>query len=108
MTHLANVAANIDSAASNISDSVNNLMRDAKPIINQAAERTQQFAHESLKAASNLRGDIENSARDLTSHATHMIRHDPLKAILIAAATGAAVAALVGLFALPHSNHRSH
>jgi gas vesicle protein len=37
-----------------------------------------------------------------------MIRHEPFKAMMIAAGLGAAVAALVGLLARPHSNQRDH
>jgi len=108
MTNRSNVASAIDSAASGISDSVHDLMREAKPMMSQAADRAQKFVNDSMHAAGHLRSDLEHSASDLTSHATHMIRNEPFKAMLIAAGVGAAVAALVGLLARPHSSHRDH
>jgi ElaB/YqjD/DUF883 family membrane-anchored ribosome-binding protein len=108
MTIRPNIASKIDSSASGISDSVHDLMREAKPMMSQAAERAQQFVHESMEAASALRSDVEHSASEMTSHARHMIRHEPFKAMLIAAGIGAAITALVGLLARPHSNQRDH
>ncbi len=108
MTTRTTVAENIDAAASGINDSVHEFIREAKPMLNQAAERAQEFAHKSLNAASKAKHDFEDSARDLTSHASHMIRNEPFKAMLVAAGVGAAVAALIGLLVRPHSNQRDH
>jgi hypothetical protein len=43
----------------------------------------------------------------MSDHAADMIRHEPFKAMLIAAGVGAAAMAVVGLMSRS-SNHRAH
>lgn len=48
---------------------------------------------------------LRNSAQRMGSDTAAVIRHDPVKSVLIAAATGAALMALVGLLTRSISRH---
>lgn len=106
MTTRTSIKDNVEAASNTIGDSIHEFIRDAKPMINQATERAENFATQSLDTASKMKSELEHTSRDLTNHATHMIRNEPFKAMLIAAGVGAAVAALVGLMVRPHTNQR--
>jgi ElaB/YqjD/DUF883 family membrane-anchored ribosome-binding protein len=48
---------------------------------------------------------IEKRALRVTDTAMGYIRHEPVKSVLIAAATGAALVALIGIMTRSHTRH---
>ena len=84
-----------------------------QPLIDQASDAasdalaaTQRSANEALnslsQAVQTLRDEAQRTTDRVTDRTSGMIRHDPLKAVLIAAATGAALMALAGWLGRSH------
>jgi ElaB/YqjD/DUF883 family membrane-anchored ribosome-binding protein len=84
-----------------------------QPLIDQAGDAaadalaaTQRTANEALnslaQAVQTLRDEAQRTADRVTDRTSGLIRHDPLKAVLIAAATGAALMALAGWLGRSH------
>jgi ElaB/YqjD/DUF883 family membrane-anchored ribosome-binding protein len=81
-----------------------------------ALDSAQEAAGKTLdamdRAVDNGVGRVRETAQQVRERAarasestTNYIRHDPVKSVLIAAATGAALMALVSLLTRPHGNH---
>jgi ElaB/YqjD/DUF883 family membrane-anchored ribosome-binding protein len=84
-------------ALDGLSHGVKDLQDQAKPLLNRAAEQASDMAHRSLEAAREGSHRIRDQAQHATDSTLGYIRHEPVKAVLIAAATGAALMALIGL-----------
>ena len=70
-----------------------------------ATQRTANDALNSLsQAVQTLRDEAQRTTDRVTDRTSGLIRHDPLKAVLIAAATGAALMALAGWLGRSHHN----
>jgi ElaB/YqjD/DUF883 family membrane-anchored ribosome-binding protein len=74
---------------------MNKLPEHAVDLATHAMESTQKAIDTTQRAAA-------DALESLSDSATKYIRHDPIKSILIAAATGAALMALIGLVTRPH------
>ena len=79
---------------------------DARGIASQALESTREYANQAFDRAGARLGDLRSNIKDMTSRGsnsvgeyaqatTRYIADEPLKAALVAAAIGAAVAGLV-------------
>ncbi|MFM2008573.1 MAG: hypothetical protein RIR02_523 [Pseudomonadota bacterium] len=101
----------VKALGSDISDTVSDLMREAKPLLNHASSRlsdhVNDLAHQGLDAANKGKHMVEKKSHDLMDHASHMIRNEPFKAVLIAASIGAAVVAVVGMISRSDSSHHT-
>jgi ElaB/YqjD/DUF883 family membrane-anchored ribosome-binding protein len=110
MTDRKSVNDKVEALSADISDTVHDLLREAKPLLHHATDRmtdrVNELTQKGLTAASKGRRELENSGHDLMDHASHMIRHEPFKAMLVAAGIGAAGALLIVLMTRPR--HRSH
>jgi ElaB/YqjD/DUF883 family membrane-anchored ribosome-binding protein len=62
--------------------------------LDQGVERVREASHQ-----------VRNSAARASEGTVNYIRHDPVKSVLIAAATGAALMALVSLMTRPHNRN---
>jgi ElaB/YqjD/DUF883 family membrane-anchored ribosome-binding protein len=83
--------AAIDSAV----DGLASVYDDTKPLIRRVGERARGYAHDGYDAARQTAADLrERSARAVDSTRGY-VRDEPVKSLLIAAAVGAAVIALV-------------
>jgi ElaB/YqjD/DUF883 family membrane-anchored ribosome-binding protein len=82
----------------------NTLVDQASHAADQVAKSTQQIAHNVMEGVRDTSHQLRVKAGYAGDDAVHYIRHEPVKAMLIAAATGAALMALVSLF----SGSRSH
>lgn len=78
---------------------------EVAPMLHRASEQTAALAHRGLAAVRDTSQGIRDSAHRATDSTVGYIKDEPLKAMLIAAATGAALMALVGL--LSRSHHRN-
>lgn len=84
----------------------------ANALVGQASHAADQVAKSSQQLAHNVTQGVRDSAHQLRvkagyagDDAVHYIRHEPVKAMLIAAVTGAALMALVSLFSRTRSHH---
>lgn len=85
-------------ALDGLADGVQDLRDDISPMLNRASEQASALAHLGMDAVR----EGTQQVRERTAHASAAtvayIRDEPLKSVLIAAATGAALMALIGLF----------
>lgn len=106
MTEHKSAHDKVEALSAGIADTVHDLMREAKPLLHQATDRMtdrmSELTQQGLEAACSSKRDMEHAGHDLMDHAAHIIRHEPFKAMLIAAGVGAAAVALIGLMSRPH------
>ena len=105
------VGDKVKALGSDITDTVNDLIREAKPLLNHASNRitdhVSDLTHQGLDTAAKGKHALEKKSHDLMDHASHMIRNEPFKAVLIAASIGAAVVAVVGMMSRSDSGHQT-
>ncbi len=75
------------------------LATDAAQLIDRAAGTAGATAHRGLDAVIGGGDRLRSTVRHAGDTASDYIRHDPLKAVLMAAAAGALLTALIGLMA---------
>jgi len=97
----------IEAIGAGITDTVNELIKEAKPLIHEATERITELTKESLVAANKGKLSIEIKGHDLVDQAVHTIRQEPFKAMFIAAGIGAATVALISLLTRPSLHHKN-
>ena len=78
-----------------------NTQRAASRILDGAADALDQGLERAREASHQLR----ESAQRASVGTANAIRHDPVKSVLIAAATGAAVMALINVLTRPHGRY---
>jgi ElaB/YqjD/DUF883 family membrane-anchored ribosome-binding protein len=84
-------------ALDGLSDSVNSASSRVAPLINNAKEQASAFAQRSMDAVRQTSQQLRDKAMSASDTTASYIRNDPIKSVLIAAATGAALMALVSL-----------
>ncbi len=89
--HLANSA--LDSLAGSVQD----VRHEAAPLLNRAGEQASALAQRGVNAVRDSSLRLRDSAVQARDGTVLYIKDEPLKSILIAAAAGAALMALVGL-----------
>jgi ElaB/YqjD/DUF883 family membrane-anchored ribosome-binding protein len=112
MTDSKDMTKKVDELSAGISDTVQDLLREAKPMIHNATDRVSdrvgELAHKGMDAVRRGQHEIEHVGNDISDRATHMIRNEPFKAMLIAAGVGAAAVALIGLMARSGTHSKPH
>lgn len=83
----------LDSLASTVQD----VRHEATPLFNRAGEQASALAQRGVSAVRDRSQMLRDKAVQATDRTEMYIRDEPLKAVLIAAATGAALMALVAL-----------
>jgi ElaB/YqjD/DUF883 family membrane-anchored ribosome-binding protein len=84
-------------ALEGLSDSVNSAGQRVSPLINRATEQASALAQRSMEAVRQTSQQLRDKAMHASDTTASYIRNDPIKSVLIAAATGAALMALVSL-----------
>jgi ElaB/YqjD/DUF883 family membrane-anchored ribosome-binding protein len=84
-------------ALDGLSDSVNSASGRVAPIINRATEQASAYAQRGMDAVRQTSQQLRDKASQASDATASYIRNDPIKSVLIAAATGAALMALVSL-----------
>jgi ElaB/YqjD/DUF883 family membrane-anchored ribosome-binding protein len=84
-------------ALDGLSDSVNSASSRVSPLLNRATEQATAFAQKSVDAVRQTSQQLRDKAMHASDTTASYIRNDPIKSVLIAAATGAALMALVSL-----------
>lgn len=90
-------------ALDGLSNSVHSASQRVAPMINRATEQASQLAQRSMEAVRHSSQQLRDKAMHASDTTASYIRNDPIKSVLIAAATGAALMALVSL--LSRSRH---
>ncbi|MDD5336529.1 MAG: hypothetical protein PHS32_22555 [Rhodoferax sp.] len=85
---------------------VGSLADQAVQSADQAIKSTQRVAQDALDSVRDTSRQLRQQAHYASDRTVDYIRDDPIKAMLIAAATGAALMALVNL--VSHSRERQH
>jgi ElaB/YqjD/DUF883 family membrane-anchored ribosome-binding protein len=80
-----------------IAGGVQNLHDQAAPMINRAADQVSAFAHRSADSVRDGTQQLRDGAHHASEYTSNYIKNEPVKAMLIAAATGAALMALISL-----------
>ena len=86
-----------DEALNSLSASVCDMQAKVAPMLDRAGDRVSALAQRGLDAVREGSTQMRNKAQHAGDAATGYIRHDPVKAMLIAAFTGAALMGLLGL-----------
>lgn len=84
-----------NSTLDSLSSTVQNLRNQAAPILNRATESANAYMHQGLDAVHEGSNKVRAQARLVSTSTVNYIKEEPVKAILIAAATGAVLTALL-------------
>jgi ElaB/YqjD/DUF883 family membrane-anchored ribosome-binding protein len=85
----------VDSAASSLQD----LRHRTAPMLERASEQVSAMAHRGMDSVRETSHQMRVKAEHASDCTVNYIKEEPVKAVLIAAATGAALMALVSLVA---------
>ena len=91
-------------ALDSLAGTVQDMRNEATPLLNRATEQASALAQRGVNAVRDSSQQLRDRAVRASDSTVMYIKDEPLKAMLIAAATGAALMALVGL--LSRSRHR--
>ena len=83
---------------------VGELRAEAAPLLSRASEHASAMAHRGIEAVRQGSQQLRDSADQASSRTIGYIKDEPVKSMLIAAATGAALMALLSL--VSHSRNR--
>jgi ElaB/YqjD/DUF883 family membrane-anchored ribosome-binding protein len=83
--------AAIDSAV----DGLASAYGDAKPLLSRMSQRARDYAHDGYDAARERAAALRDRGQQAVDSTRGYVREEPIKSLLIAAAVGAAVIALV-------------
>jgi ElaB/YqjD/DUF883 family membrane-anchored ribosome-binding protein len=88
-------------ALDSLAGALHALRAQAEPLLDGAADETHAAVHRGLNALHDRSRHLRASARHASDSTVGYIRHDPVKSMLIAAATGAALMGLMSLMRGP-------
>ena len=86
-------------ALDTVAGAVQDVRHEVAPALNRATEHVTDFAQHGLDVVRDGSRRIRLQAQHASEATVNYIRHEPVKAVLIAAATGAVLMALVSLIA---------
>lgn len=85
-----------------LAGSVQDVRRETAPLLNRATEQASALAQRSVDALRDGSQSLRDTATRASDNTVMYIKEEPVKAMLIAAATGAALMALVGMLSRTH------
>ena len=94
----------VSDALNDLSGRADNLRNDAKPVIDRVGRQASAIAQRSADAIRERSQQLRDTALQASDRAVDYIRDEPVRSVLMAAATGAALMGLVALLA--RSNDR--
>lgn len=89
-------------ALDSLAQALQALRAQAEPLLDGAAHEASAVAHRGMHSLHSSTEALRDSARHASENTVRYIRHDPVKSMLIAAATGAALMGLIGLMRSTH------
>lgn len=90
-----------DDATDTLSSKLDSVRDNAGPALDKATRRAQDVAAQGLQAATRAAQQLRDGVVDLAEGATEYTRKNPMKAVMIAAASGAVLFGLVKAFTSP-------
>ena len=109
MTDPKSVNDKVEALSAGLVDTVQDLIREAKPLLHHATDRltdqVSELTQQSREAVCKGKRELESQGHDLMTHASKSIRQEPFKAMLVAAGVGAATVALISILSHRHSHH---
>jgi len=91
MSHVAN------DGLAGLNDTVKEIRQQTAPLLNRATEQASELAQHSVDSVLDTSRQLQEKALRVTENSVKFIKEEPVKSMLIAAATGAALMALVNL-----------
>ena len=92
----------ISSLGARVTSQVEGMVDEAQPAINRMTHRVKDEMHDlnesGKEALSDAKHKLEKEAHHVRLTTEHIIQHDPIRSVLIAAGTGAAVALAASWF----------
>lgn len=79
------------------SEQYHRLADQATPVLNRATEQASALAHRGVDSVLNTSKQLRDRALRVSENTVSYVKDEPVKALLIAVATGAAVMALLSL-----------
>lgn len=92
-------------ALDSLADRVQEAREQAEPLLHRASEQVSAMAHRGLHSVRDTSQQLRDQAQRVSDNTVSYVRVEPVKSMLMAAATGAALMALFTL--LSHSRSRS-
>ena len=90
-------------AINSLAGSAQDLRNEVAPLINRAGDQASALAQRGVNAVRDGSQHLRDTAQRATDGTVMYIKDEPLKSMLIAAATGAALMALVGMLSRSRS-----
>jgi len=91
-------------ALESLADAMQDLRHQATPLLDRASDQVSAMTHRGMDSVRETSHQLRVKAEHASENTVNYIKHEPVKAVLIAAATGAALMALVSLI----SRSRDH
>ena len=85
---------------------IKDLIRETKPLIKGASEHLSDIANEGVSTLNRGKVSVEITGHDLVDQAVATIRHQPFKAMIVAAGVGAAAVATVSLLSRSYNQEK--
>jgi ElaB/YqjD/DUF883 family membrane-anchored ribosome-binding protein len=109
MSDRKSVNDKVEALSAGLVDTVQDLIREAKPLLHQATDRmsdqVSELTQQSREAVCRGKHELQSKGHDLMDHASQTIRQEPFKAMLVAAGIGAATVALISILSRQNSSH---
>jgi ElaB/YqjD/DUF883 family membrane-anchored ribosome-binding protein len=84
-------------ALESLADAVHDLQHQAAPMLGRATDQVSALAHRGVDSVRETSHQLRLKATHASDNTVNYIKDEPIKSILIAAATGAALMALISL-----------
>jgi len=94
-----------NAAFDRMSDTVESARDRASPLIDRWSSQAENALHRSVDALRDTTSQLRDQAAKVSDATAGRVRDEPLKAVLIAAAAGAALMAVIGLISRARRDH---
>lgn len=84
-------------AVDSLADAMQSMRHQAAPLLDRATEQVNMLAHRGMDSVRETSHHLREKAQHASDSTVNYVKDEPVKALLIAAAAGAALVALVGL-----------
>ena len=88
-----------NSALDKASDKIGELKNEASPLLEQASDQAQKLVQQAREMFNDAFQTLRDEASEVSDKAVAYTKDEPVKAMLIAAATGAALVGLISMMA---------
>ena len=93
-----------NNAVGTLAEQAHHVHDDVAPVLARAADQASGLAHRGVEGAREASRQLQVRAEALSDSTAHYIQEQPLRSLLIAAATGAVAAVVISLLRSPRSH----